>query len=75
MLFAPSGSWYLWIAVYAALTFTAFGFGYVVAALTRPTNAAMIVVIGCLTFSVFRYATTYSVLRARGACGPCCLVK
>lgn len=78
MLLAPPGSWYLWLAIHAALTFAAFGFGYLAGALTTPTSAAMFVskfmeyavlksfasllssflflVIGCLTFSVFRYA-------------------
>lgn len=53
MLFAPSGSWYNWLAIHAGLTFVAFGFGYFVASFMRPVNAAMVVMVSCLTFSVF----------------------
>jgi hypothetical protein len=57
VLLAASGLWARWLAIYAGIAFAASGFGYLVAQLTSPSNAAMLISISMLAFAVFNGAT------------------
>lgn len=53
MLMGHVGKWYYWLAIVLATGFAASGLGYVASLLTRPANAAVVVMIATITQSVF----------------------
>ena len=56
-LLGASGLWQRWLAIYVAIAWAASGFGYLVAQLTSPSNASMLISISMLAFSVFNGTT------------------
>ena len=48
-----SGLWQRWLAIYVGISFAASGFGYLIAQLTTPANASMLISISMLAFAVF----------------------
>ena len=53
MLFAPSGPWRSWLAVFTGTAFSASGIGYIAGIVLAPANAAMAMTIVCLISAVF----------------------
>lgn len=52
-LFGHAGAYYNWLATVLATVFAASGIGYIASALTRPTNAIVIVIMAVVFCSVF----------------------